>query len=113
MFTIEADQGETGSQSPLDSDSARPGTLTVSTARDETVPQGVSAPAVRIQIADTGTGIPERYLEKLFEPYFTTKPDGTGLGMSITRRIIEDHKGTISVASREGSGTTVTVWIPV
>jgi signal transduction histidine kinase len=67
---------------------------------------------VAVSVADTGKGIPERYLSKVFEPYFTLKPGGTGLGMAITKRIIEDHKGTIAIQSQEGKGTTVTITLP-
>ncbi|UCG42445.1 MAG: hypothetical protein JSU73_11315 [candidate division WOR-3 bacterium] len=68
---------------------------------------------VEVSILDTGPGIPDRYLAKVFEPYFTRKPGGTGLGMAITKRIVEDHNGTISITSSEGKGTTVTVVLPV
>jgi signal transduction histidine kinase len=67
---------------------------------------------VVVSMSDTGRGIPERYLTKVFEPYFTLKPGGTGLGMALTKRIIEDHKGTIRIESREGIGTTVTIELP-
>jgi signal transduction histidine kinase len=67
---------------------------------------------VVVSVSDTGKGIPERYLDKVFEPFFTLKPGGTGLGMAITKRIIEDHKGTISIQSKEGEGTTVTITLP-
>jgi signal transduction histidine kinase len=64
-------------------------------------------------VRDTGTGIPERYISKVFEPYFTLKPGGTGLGMALTKRIVDDHKGTIEIESKEGVGTTVTIELPV
>ncbi len=86
------------------------GTLTVTTRLPDS-PAGKGH--VVIEIADTGKGIPKRYLDKVFDPYFTRKPGGTGLGMSITKRIVEDHKGTISIASVEGEGTTVTIVLPV
>ena len=66
-----------------------------------------------LKIQDTGRGIPERYLERLFEPYFSLRPGGTGLGMCIAKRIIEDHKGSIGVESIEGKGTSVTITLPV
>jgi signal transduction histidine kinase len=68
---------------------------------------------VAVSVTDTGKGIPERYLAKVFEPYFTLKAGGTGLGMALTKRIIDDHKGTIRIESKEGTGTTVTVELPV
>lgn len=68
---------------------------------------------VRVEVEDTGLGIPQKYLDKVFEPYFTHgKPDGTGLGLALAKKIVEDHKGRIEVESREGTGTTVTVTLP-
>ncbi len=70
-------------------------------------------PYVEIQISDTGPGIPEEYKAKLFQPYFSTKPEGTGLGLCITKKIIEDHGGTIKIDSKPGLGTAVTIQLPV
>jgi signal transduction histidine kinase len=68
---------------------------------------------VSIEVEDTGMGIPEKYLQKVFEPYFTHgKPDGTGLGMALAKKIVEDHKGRMEIRSREGEGTTVTITLP-
>ena len=69
--------------------------------------------AVEITIADTGAGISEENRKKLFSPFFTTKKNGTGLGLAITYRIIENHRGTIDVASEPGKGTTFTVKLPI
>jgi two-component system sensor histidine kinase HydH len=69
--------------------------------------------AVEITISDTGGGINEENRKKLFSPFFTTKKTGTGLGLAITYRIIENHRGTIDVASEPEHGTTFTVKIPV
>lgn len=60
-------------------------------------------------IADTGSGIAPENLNKIFEPYFSTKETGTGLGLAIVKKIIDDHNGTIEVASKIGEGTTFTV----
>jgi two-component system, sporulation sensor kinase E len=68
---------------------------------------------VLVRISDTGSGIPEDIMEKIFEPYFTTKPFGTGLGLTIVFKIVKEHYGDISVASRVGEGTTVTLALPV
>jgi nitrogen fixation/metabolism regulation signal transduction histidine kinase len=64
-----------------------------------------AARLARIEIADTGPGIPEEIREKIFDPYFTTKQSGTGLGLAMAYRIIEDHGGTIRFSST-GEGTT-------
>jgi len=66
-----------------------------------------------IKVKDTGPGISEENLSKIFQPYFTTKEKGTGLGLAIAYRIINDHKGKIEVESEAGKGTTFTVRLPV
>lgn len=68
---------------------------------------------VRISVSDTGTGISEELLTKIFEPYFTTKKNGTGLGLTITFKIIKEHSGDISLESKEGKGSTFTIHLPV
>lgn len=67
----------------------------------------------RIQIQDDGAGISTENASKVFHPYFTTKENGTGLGLSIIERIIFDHKGRIWLESKEGSGTTFYIDLPV
>ncbi|MDM7920754.1 MAG: ATP-binding protein [Pyrinomonadaceae bacterium] len=67
---------------------------------------------VRFDITDTGNGIPEENLVKIFEPYFSTKETGTGLGLAIVQKIVDVHHGTIAVESSEGEGTKFTVRIP-
>ena len=64
---------------------------------------------VKIQIKDSGPGIPEENLEKIFEPMFTTKATGTGLGLASCKQILEMHKGTISV---KNNPTTFTITLP-
>ncbi len=68
---------------------------------------------VRLVISDTGQGISKQHLSKLFTPFFTTRSGGTGLGLSISQAIVREHGGSISVSSKEGRGTKVTVDIPV
>jgi signal transduction histidine kinase len=68
---------------------------------------------VEIKIADDGPGISPEQQERLFEPFYTTKENGTGLGLSICQSIIQQHKGTISVESTPGRGTTFLVRLPV
>ncbi len=69
--------------------------------------------AVEIVISDTGTGISLKELSKIFEPFYTTKSEGTGLGLSVVQQIIDDHGGTIDVKSDEGKGTTFYIKLPV
>lgn len=66
-----------------------------------------------IEVTDDGRGIPPEQLPHIFRPFFTTKGDGTGLGLSLARRIVEDHQGRIDVASTMGKGTTFTVVLPL
>jgi len=68
---------------------------------------------VKVEIADTGSGIPQDKIKMIFDPFFTTKETGTGLGLAITKRIIEEHKGTIDVESEVGKGTKFTLSFPV
>ena len=68
---------------------------------------------IEVTIQDKGKGIPREDLKRIFDPYFSRKRGGTGLGMSIAKRIIDRHHGHINVASEEGKGTTVTVSLPL
>ena len=68
---------------------------------------------VKIAFKDTGIGMDKETLRNLFNPFFTTKDKGTGLGMALTHKIIEDHQGTIEVTSEGGKGTTIVVGLPV
>ena len=67
---------------------------------------------VEIVITDTGIGMTEGTKRQLFNPYFTTKTTGTGLGMAIVHKIIEAHKGEINVSSEEGKGTEISIRLP-
>jgi signal transduction histidine kinase len=73
---------------------------------------GETDEAVLLKISDTGTGMSKATLEKLFTPFFTTKQDGTGLGLSTVKKIMEAHKGEIQVQSEPGRGTTITLKLP-
>jgi signal transduction histidine kinase len=68
--------------------------------------------SVKVEISDSGCGIAAQDIAKVFEPYFSTKDTGTGLGLAIVKKAVDDHGGTISVASKEGSGTTFTIILP-
>ncbi len=82
------------------------GTVSISTARE-------GRELIRVSIADEGVGIPAENLEKIFKLYFTTKPDGSGIGLSIVYRIIQMHDGTIEARSENRQGTTMVVRLPV
>ncbi len=78
-----------------------------------TVSAGASEDKITISVSDTGHGIDDEMLEKVFLPFFTTKEKGTGLGLAIAHRTVIDHSGDITVESREGGGTAVRVTLPV
>ena len=69
-------------------------------------------PTVLIHVIDTGPGIPPESLEKIFQPYFTTKSGGTGLGLPTTRRLIEAHGGRLDVYTQQGKGSDFTIVLP-
>ena len=66
-----------------------------------------------VSVKDSGRGMDAATREKIFNPFFTTKEHGTGLGLALTARIVEDHQGTIAAESEEGAGTTFTVTVPM
>jgi nitrogen-specific signal transduction histidine kinase len=68
---------------------------------------------VEITVSDTGGGIPEQALDRIFDPFFTSKETGTGLGLAITHGIIEQHDGSIDVESKVGEGTTFRIHLPL
>ena len=67
---------------------------------------------IELRVSDTGTGIPAENVSRIFDPFFTTKSTGTGLGLSVTYGIIQEHGGTLDVQSRPGAGTTFIVGLP-
>jgi signal transduction histidine kinase len=83
----------------------RGGTLTIKTEyRDG---------QIDILVVDTGIGIPDANLSKIFEPYFTTKETGSGLGLTLVFKIVREHRGEITVKSREGKGTRFKITLPI
>jgi PAS domain S-box-containing protein len=82
------------------------GQLKVTTARTSD-PEGA-----RITFADSGTGIPPEELPHLFEPFYSTKEEGLGLGLYVSRNIVQEHGGHIEVESQAGKGTSATIWLP-
>jgi len=67
---------------------------------------------LRLEIADTGHGISEDEAKKIFEPFYTTKEQGLGLGMPYAKKIVDQHGGTISLSSQPGKGTTISIVLP-
>jgi two-component system, NtrC family, sensor histidine kinase HydH len=68
--------------------------------------------AIQLTVADTGDGIPEELLDKIFAPFATTKPTGTGLGLSLVARIVEEHRGTIAATTRTRGGASFVMTLP-
>lgn len=69
--------------------------------------------AVRVEVSDSGPGIPQKIRDRVFEPYFSTKKEGTGLGLAIVSQIVADHGGYVRVSDHQPRGTTVTIDIPI
>jgi len=89
------------------------GKLWIATALRRSTRRGAAAAFLEVRFRDTGVGIPASDLKNLFIPFFTTKEKGTGLGLPISQRIIENHGGTIEVRSQPGEGATFTVLLPI
>ena len=87
-----------------DNSTAGRGELTVATRRN--------GERIEIEIDDTGPGIPEDILPRIYEPLFSTKTFGVGLGLSIVRQITEHHGGGLEISSRQGEGTQAILWLP-
>ena len=105
----------------FDSDKLKQAFMNVVLNALEAMPQGgvlrvstfTENDSVRIKVEDTGAGIPEEDLEHLFEPFFTRKSRGTGLGLANVKRILEEHGGTVKIDSTPDEGTMVSMWLPV
>ena len=105
----------------VNSDQAMPngGSLRVScenfrynSATTPVIPDLAPGDYIRISIRDEGVGIPDQYLKRIFDPYFTTKPKGNGLGLATTYSIIKNHNGLITVESEVHVGSTFTLYLP-
>jgi signal transduction histidine kinase len=80
---------------------------------EETVIEREKFRSAVIRISDNGPGIPDAIQSKIMEPFFTTKEDGTGLGLSIAKRIVQEHGGRLDIKSKEGSGSTFIITLPI
>jgi two-component system cell cycle sensor histidine kinase/response regulator CckA len=86
-------------------------------ARRETIRDGASMPLkagryIRLDVADSGTGIPPEFAQRVFDPYFTTKKRGSGLGLTVCFSVVKKHGGTILADSKPGEGTTFSIYLP-
>jgi PAS domain S-box-containing protein len=118
---VEADEGQMRQvihNIVINADQAMPQGGKIAITCENVVVKGQDVPAlppgeyVKIAIADHGIGIPKEHLSKIFDPYFTTKQKGSGLGLATSYSIIKKHGGTIAVESEIGVGTTFTLYLP-
>lgn len=82
--------------------------IAASWVKGRTEPDG----SIEVAVNDTGPGIPKALRDKIFDPFFTTKANGIGLGLSLAKKVVEQHQGVIEVQDRNGSGTAVTIRLP-
>ncbi len=122
LWAVEADEGQIGQvvqNIVINADQSMPegGTILI-TARNVFSPEKKlqhmprEGKYIEITVQDSGVGIPGKYLQKIFDPYFSTKEKGSGLGLSTSYSIIRNHGGVIDVASEPGSGTTFFIYLP-
>lgn len=122
LWAAEVDKGQFGQviqNIVLNADQAMPdgGTIAI-TARNVRAPNKglphhlTPGKYVEISIGDTGIGIPSKYLQKIFDPYFTTKEKGSGLGLATSYSIVKNHGGLIDAVSGPGTGTTLFIYLP-
>ena len=77
------------------------------------VSTGLVAEKVRLSVSDNGGGFPEEMMARIFEPYVTTKSRGTGLGLAIVKKIVDEHRGELTIENRLAKGVSVTILLPV
>jgi len=85
----------------------------MSTSGELTIKTGETGGGVWVSLTDTGGGIPQEQIKRIFEPYYTTKEKGSGLGLMIVQRIVRDHDGRLELVSHGGRGTTFRIWLPI
>jgi CheY-like chemotaxis protein len=122
LWAVDADEGQIGQvvqNIVLNADQAMPagGTIAIATKNVRSPGEGLHARLakgmyIEISIKDNGIGIPEKYIPRLFDPYFTTKEKGSGLGLATSYSIIKNHGGMIAVESQLGKGSTFFVYLP-
>jgi signal transduction histidine kinase len=117
---VTAEPGLSGTAASVDADGIRRVLINLLDNALEATPEGGSVTVrsasadglLRIVVEDTGRGIPPGDRERIFQPYFSTKGRGTGLGLALSRRIVTDHGGTIRAEERAGGGTRFVVELP-
>jgi nitrogen fixation/metabolism regulation signal transduction histidine kinase len=92
---------------------AMPGTGSLAVRASQAIGAEGAAPMLQVEVADTGVGMDAEAMARIFEPYFSTKATGTGLGLTIAKRNVELLGGRVAVRSERGSGTTVTMVLPI
>jgi len=121
LWDVEVDEGQIGtavSNIVLNAVEAMPegGTLTINAGNTEVSPDELPSLSggryVKISVSDCGAGIPGAHVQKIFDPYFTTKPDRSGMGLAISYAIVRNHGGHILVESDPGKGTTFHIYLP-
>ncbi len=115
LWPVEADEGQLSQvihNLVINAVQAMPDGGTIRIGAENRLSQQKGERSVRISVADTGTGIPEVHLQRIFDPYFTTKQQGSGLGLATCYSIVRKHGGTISVTSAMGRGSTFHVDLP-
>ena len=106
---------------PMDARLVRQAVLNVAMNAVQAMPQGgtltvrlrAGEGVATVALADTGPGVPAELTGRIFEPFFTTRPTGTGLGLAVVKRILDDHRGAVEVAPAEGGGTCFTLRLPL
>ena len=115
-----ADLDPAGAFGPLDESSLRAALMNLALNAVQSMPSGgelrvrtrAGGGALVAEIADTGAGMNEQQVKDIFEPFYTTKSTGLGLGLPFAKKVIEEHRGQIAVESRAGAGTTIRVTLP-
>jgi signal transduction histidine kinase len=111
---------EAGAPAVLDESSMRAVLLNLMLNAVQAMPAGgrlsvttrTTAARVQVRITDTGAGMNSEQVQRVFEPFYTTKSQGLGLGMAYAKKVVEQHQGTIRIESRPGAGTTVEIELP-
>ncbi len=119
LWAADVDKGQIGQvvqNLVLNASQAMPqgGVIWINLANDSAAPlrTGLTGPTVRLSVSDTGAGIRPEHLSRIFDPYFTTKREGSGLGLATVYAIVKKHGGYIEVESEIGHGTRFRIWLP-